>query len=348
MIPELQNINIVDVVSRVTPIKKVSVHEWAGGCPRCGGHDRFRVNDQKGYFCRHCQNEPGSGGRWGDAVDFIMFAYNLNFRDALHRLGIDRKATPQEVEILAASRRAHEEEERKAEQIQQAAVHDRLTSYPEWRGYAEAAKIGTRGRDLWRTRGLSDFWIDYYALGYCASRQYQCGEQTFTSDSLTIPYFRIVRKPDGEFDHWHCIGLQHRLLVQDAPGGKYRPHLAGAGKHLFYGDVYQSNVFGDLLIVEGEIKAMVTWSTLWIDDVPLAPNLTVIGVPGKGWKEEWIAQFQQAESVTICLDPDATDSANRLKRMIGDKARVLLLPDKIDDLITAGVIGAEKLLDLLA
>jgi hypothetical protein len=349
MIPELHT-NLVDRIGKYTHLRKIAAHEWAGPCIRCGGRDRFRVSDQKGWFCRECTGEPGSTGKWNDYADFTSIMLHWTLAQTLQSIGANRKLSPAEITALDAERKTRQEQERKAEQQTQAQVHQRLTDCRDWReyaGYMQAPEY----RALWHKRGLSDNWIDYYALGYCPNRTWNGPDGTFESDSLTIPYFRPAFKridDHEEFDHWHVIGLQHRLLTPNAPGGKYRPHLAGAGKHLFYADIYQRGPTAyDLLIVEGEIKAIITETALWVDQDKIAPNLSVVGVPGKGWREEWVTEFQQSPRVTICLDPDAADSAKRLAQMIGPQAQVILLPDKIDDLINIQVLDGWKLLQLL-
>lgn len=353
MMPEIQNIDIVALIGRDVPLRKVSAHEWASPCPRCGGRDRFRVNDQKkGFFCRHCIGEPGSGGKWGDAVDYLRFAYNISFREALQRLHLDRRATTEEIEQMQAERRRAEEEQRKQEREEQARVQLQLNQNPEWWAYHHNLFRYPEAVQMWHDRGLSDAWINYYGLGYCPQRQwYVRDDKSFESASLTIPYLNPQFCKEGdheEFKGWRITALQHRLLIENPPGGKYRPHLAGAGKQLFFTDVFQRNVMGDLLIVEGEVKAMVTWASLWIDGELIAPNLTVVGVPGHGWREEWLEQFRKAERSFVCLDPDA-DAQKAAKRLLPmlNKPKNILLPDKIDDLINAGVLNGWKLLSLM-
>jgi hypothetical protein len=345
MIPELRE-NLVDRIGKFASLRKVSAHEWASACPRCGGKDRFHVNDEKGWFCRQC-----SPDHFGDYADFTAFAFGWTLIETLKAIGANRKLSPAEIAALDAERKANQEKQRQTEQHEQAQVHQRLTEQPEWRGYAELVKR-PEIRALWLDRGLSDAWIDYYAVGYCPERRWNGPDGQFISDSLTIPYFRpAYKRVDGceHFDHWHVIGMQHRLLIDNPPGGKYRPHLAGAGKQLFYADIYQRGATCfDLLIVEGEIKAMRTEAALWNEAGPLAPNLRVVGVPGKGWREEWAAEFRQSPCVTICLDPDAQDSARKLAAMIGPQANVVMLPDKIDDLINMGVLDGWGLLELMA
>lgn len=344
MIPELHE-NILPYISRYTSLKKVSAHEWAGSCPVCGGHDRFKVNDQRGWFCRHCTGSE----KWGDLADFTKLVFGWSLHETLSRFNLDRRATAEEIAVAEERRKAIDEEARKAEAEKQAVIHTQLTQSPDWRIYHDNLDKYPSSRQAWHERGLSDDWIEYYRLGYSPSRRFNNGDSYFESASLTIPYFRPVYTPNdegGDDVTWQVIQLKHRLLSDNTPGGKYRPHLSGAGNHLFFTDLFQRSIFGDLLIVEGEIKAIVTWAALWIGLECLAPNMTIIGIPGQGWRSEWVEQFNQANRVFICLDPDAQTSAMRLMGMIRKPAKNILLPDKIDDLINIGVLDGEKLLEL--
>jgi len=106
------------------------------------------------------------------------------------------------------------------------------------------------------------------------------------------------------------------------------------------------NLFGDVLIVEGEIKAMVVWSHLWKDDgMPYKADLSVIGLPGKNYKQEWIETLKKADNVFICLDPDAEREAKNLEQSLNGRA--FKLPGKIDDLFLNGCMDAISLLNIL-
>jgi hypothetical protein len=343
-IPELHE-NLVSYIGRYTTLKKVAVHEYAGPCPVCGGRDRLHVNEKKGWFCRKC-----TGEKFGDLGDFTALAFGWTLKETLKQFNLDRRATPAEIEAMETKRKAAQIEAMAEEAAKQEQVHQRLTDCGDWWHYYQNIEKYPEARAMWNKRGLSDTWIDYYRLGYNPGREFTSGDEKFISASLTIPYFRPVFKqhPEGGANvTWKVIGLQHRLLADNPPGGKYRPHFAGAGKHLFFADLHErQSAPVDVLIVEGEAKAMVTWSSLWDGDTCLYP-ISVIGIPGKGWREDWLDTFRKADRVTIILDPDATDSARKLEKAIGERARVILLPDKIDDLITMGVLDGFKLIEML-
>lgn len=341
------SVSLVDLIGKSTKLTKVASHEYAGACPRCGGKDRLHVHADKGWFCRRC----GSEVKWGDAIDWVRFTTGCGFLDAVKRLGGNISTTPEELDRIRREREEAEARQAAQEQARREQVRRELTDRADWKAYNANLTTHPEAREKWNRRGLDDSWIAYYGLGYCPEREYHSGDETFTSDSLTIPYLRPVFTPHpdgGDTVTWRVVGLQHRLLRADAPGGKYRPHLAGAGKSLFYTDVMMRRSVGDVLLVEGEIKAMVVWAALWDGEECLAPGLTVIGTAGAAVKGELLSELAHVEKITICLDPDAEKEADKLAVMLGaQRSRVIKLPGKIDDLIVAGVLDAFTILDLL-
>lgn len=341
-------VNLLDLIGNTTKLKKVAAREYAGACCRCGGNDRLHVNTDKGWFCRRCHGAE----RWHDAIAFVQFSQGCNFIEAVTRLGGKADITPAEMERMKAEREAAEREQERAEQLERAAVHAELTARADWKAYAANLDTCPGARELWHARGLDDNWIAYYGLGYNPGREFGHGEDRITSPSLTIPYFRPVfcANPEGGDDvTWRVVGLQHRLLADNTPGGKYRPHMRGAGKSLFYTDLLARKSTRKVLLVEGEIKAMVTWASLWEgEEICYAPELTVIGTAGASVKGELLAELELAEQVLICLDPDAEREAVKLAKMLGEqRSKVIRLPGKIDDLIVAGALDTGTLLRIL-
>jgi hypothetical protein len=194
---------------------------------------------------------------------------------------------------------------------------------------------------------LRDDWQNYFKVGYNPGREFTSGDDRFTSSSLTIPYFAPGPR-FGDSEPSICVGLTHRLLVENAPGGKYRPHLAGLGKSLFLTQPYWRQLQDTALIVEGEIKAMVTFSCAWMGEDCILPNLDIVGTAGANMKPDLLAQFAHCKRIYICLDPDAKKHAAQLAITLGqERCKVINLPDKIDDLINMGVLDAFGLLELL-
>jgi DNA primase len=58
--------------------------EYAGACPFCGGHDRFRVWPEQGehgrWWCRQC-------GRRGDAIQYLRDVRKMGFQEACQYVG---------------------------------------------------------------------------------------------------------------------------------------------------------------------------------------------------------------------------------------------------------------------
>jgi putative DNA primase/helicase len=80
-IERAQAISIADIaIERGLPLKKVG-GELIGGCPHCGGRDRFGVSISANLFnCRAC----GIGGH--GAIRFLMWVDGVGFPEAVARL----------------------------------------------------------------------------------------------------------------------------------------------------------------------------------------------------------------------------------------------------------------------
>lgn len=312
--------------------------EYSGACPRCGGSDRFHVHREKGWFCRQC-----AGDHWHDAIDYIMWRDRVDFIEAYKRLGGSSQMTQTERDALRFEREQREAEQRQQRQAKQA---ERLLELQQdsphityWQMMNDAE------RDLWHKRGLSDLWIDYFKVGYSPAHTFAHDGEPFTAPSLTIPSYHV---PEPQADP-QCVYLIHRLLMDNPPGGKYRPHLSGLSRPLFRCDLYDTVIVGEVLLIEGEIKAMVTWAHLQ-DHVNRAhpQNITgrmsIIGTTTKNINPAQLEELAGASLIWICLDPDARDEAAKTARALGaDRCRIIDLPGKIDDMLNEGALNIERL-----
>jgi DNA primase len=72
-----QRADLLALSSQDTPLRKVASSgggEWAGACPFCGGHDRFRVQPrQQRWLCRGCTD-----GKWRDVIDYVSRRNHLD------------------------------------------------------------------------------------------------------------------------------------------------------------------------------------------------------------------------------------------------------------------------------
>ncbi len=324
-------VSIFDLIEPDTQLHGGPV-EYSGACPRCGGTDRFHVNREKGWFCRQC-----AGDHWHDALDYIMWRDRVDFIEAYKRLGGTNQMSQAERDTLRAERERREAEQQAARAAKQAErlaqLQDDNPHMKYWQDMDET------GRERWYKRGLSDLWIDYFKVGYSPARVFTHDDQQFTSPSLTIPSYR-AKEPQAEPD---CVYLVHRLLLDNPPGGKYRPHMSGLSRPLFRCDIFAPEITGEVLLIEGEIKAMVTWAQLQdhVDQTHprgVMGRLSVIGSTTKNLNPAQMGELAGASMIWICLDPDARQEADKLARNLGtERCRIIDLPGKIDDMLNAGI-----------
>jgi hypothetical protein len=356
--------DLLDLAEQLTNLKKSSSSaggEWSGRCPFCGhlpgGADKngFSVQPyhtpEPRWLCRKCTD-----GKWQDVIDFIERRDNLDFMGAVKALfGQDVKLAPDEVERLRKERAERIALQQQEERDETERRRDELNRSGAWLEYWKNLDRYDM-RDLWRKRGLADLWQDYFKVGFCPERTFGYDEQFFKSPTLTIPTFHPVmdqENPEGRELSWKCAQLIHRLLLPEPPGGKYRPHLAGCGKPLFRADIF-APIHGDVLLVEGEIKAAVAWAHIqdYVYAHHYGPGILgrfqVVGTAGQGFKPESAVELTGAERIWICLDPDASEAAGRVGKLLGPKrCRIIQLPSKIDDMLIDGRLDAGDLPGLM-
>jgi hypothetical protein len=347
-------VNLYDLISAETRLEG-GPSEFYGQCPLPGCSSRDdalhvrETADGWQWFCRRCHNDSTHPGRfWFDALDFIMHREGITSKaDALARLGLDKPVDPAVREQQQADlARRRTEREQESLLLKTDALEKASTLWPQF--YQNLDKY-PQGRVIWHTRGLRDEWIDYFKVGYNPVFLHSQG----TTDALTIPFFKPhIAQPDGTLT-WEFTGMTQRLLGKDIPAGHKYHSFKHMGKDLFRCDLY-APICGNVLVVEGPIKGMVTWANLqdwgWENrrSRSILRNLQVVATDGKYFKEEWIPEFDQAERIWILRDPDAyTDSVRQAKLLGVERCEILTLAGKIDDMLNAGQLALEDLEDLL-
>lgn len=351
--------DLLSLAESITTLRKTASSnggEWSGPCPFCGRatHNGFVVQphaSEARWLCRKCTD-----GKWQDVINFIERRDNLTFLDAVKALfGPAVQLSPDRAEALQAERRAAEEAKRLEEERSQAERRAALEASGAWAAYYDNLRTSPQARALWASRGIPAEWQDYYRVGYSPAHTFWHNGASFESASLTIPTFRanFSSTSDPEIT-WTCVGLAHRLLMEDAPGGKYRPHLAGTGKPLFMADLIAPRIMDDVILVEGEVKAMVAhrfiqeWGYEHAFDRLHIGRVSVVGAPGKSFKSTWVPEFADAQHIWICLDPDADSSADSVAHLLDPaRCRIIDLPGKVDDMLLAGRLDARDLDELL-
>lgn len=266
----------------------------------------------------------------GDVIDFVMKQRRCDFVRACEILGGESKPDPEAVRQAATERaeRAARDLEQQIEKAQEALAE--LRRAQAWVSYHETLEENDNARQLWRARGVPDAYQNYWQLGYADTFTVGTKVGKWTTPTLTIPIFGRG---------WEVLTIRHRLLNPPTPNDKYRPERPGLSAHPFLGDPDRGFDHDRILVVEGEIKGMVTYITL--DD----PNIQVIGIPGKTWFPH-IADQLKGHDVTVCFDPDADQEALGAAKSVGGK--VVRIAIKVDDAINAGVIDQKSLMALIS
>jgi hypothetical protein len=318
--------NMVDLAAKAGSRMRRAGSEWRGNCPLHNGKDTnsFAVYNEAGKQKWKCfSHDCGQG----DALDFVQAWLGFDRDAAYDYLGGERNIDPQEAMRLATIRAATVEKAL-AETIAQAQkALDELRAARSWLKYN--ANLDEVSRELWRERGIPDVWQDIWQLGFCPQFTVKTGSGLWTTSTLSIPIFDKSPEP---------INVRHRLLNPPTPTDKYRPDRPGLKASPFLCDPDIGFDCERILVIEGEIKSMVTYITL--DDT----ELQVVGIPGKNYLKD-LTDRLKGHQVTICLDPDAKEQAEAMAREVG--GYVLHLRGKIDDVILESALDKWTLRKIL-
>jgi hypothetical protein len=292
-------------------------------CFDCIFHDEatpgaFQVYED-GYHCFSC-------GVSGDLFDFMAKYCNRPLAEVLRGYRVN----PEE-ELRQKALAAEKAEERLKNEIERA--QEALLALQEAKAWVRYHNQMTdHSRALWRGRGVPDWYQDDMSFGYDPNHSIFAGGKEYLSPTLTISIWNRDT----------VVGIKHRVLNQEEGCPKYYPEMSGLGQPLFIANK-DKDVEGKTVLVEGEIKAAVTFVTL--DD----PNVQVLGLPGKEPKDALLKRLDKCDPIYMILDPDAyqkpsperPSAAAMIAKTLGaERILSVRLPEKIDDIIVK--YGLEK------
>lgn len=296
---------------------------WRSTCPIHKGTDKTAFSiwlDDKWKW--KCFSGKCGGG---DVIDYIIARDRVDIKRAIEILGGGNPLTIEEVQTATTERRKRAEEwEAKKRAEYEQALQD-LHQARAWERYA--ANLAGHNQ-LWRDRGVPDEYQGYWHLGYCPDFAYRHDEQLYHSPSLTIPIYNGEEMP---------ANIRHRILKPVDPNDKYRPDRPGLRALPFMADYLESE-HNKILVVEGEIKAMVTYICL------NSPEWQVYGIPGKQSFRDLLGRTKD-RPVWILFDPDAREQAEEAAKLVG--GRMVQISVKIDDAINAGALDKNGLARIL-
>ena len=238
--------------------------EYAGPCPFCGGHDRLRVQPERGlWWCRQC-----SGERWQDAIAYVMQRDSVGLVEAAKRLGVDSAALPTpstpsaDPEPTSAWRRAALEVVERCE----AAL---------W------SAAGAQAREYLHHRGLCDATLRQWRLGYNPATQRLAG--LHVERGILIPWFIAgglwqvkIRRPQGEPRYVSVAGGRPLLYGADTLAGQ-----------------------ATAVLTEGELDALV----LWQEAGDLA-GVATLGSASKGLDRRALSYLLPVSRLLVAYDTD--------------------------------------------
>ena len=297
-------INLIDLAERAGSKLRHSGGEWRGNCPVHGGEN------SSGFVI------------WDDGKRWTCFTGDCGSGDALMFL------TPAETLRLQAEQamRAAKVLQESIEKAQ--AVLKEIESSQIWLKYNEQLMASQEGQAWWDGRGVPSAFQSIWQLGYETDRRIWVGEEVHVP-TATIPLFGY---------DWHCNNVKHRLIGAPDGAGKYRYEYDHASAPLFLAnpDLEKPTT---TVVVEGEIKAMVTYITL--DE----PGWQVIGMPGKSTKIDKVKPYLESSTdVFVLCDPDTGKLNESIVAELGkERCRIVDTPVKIDDYILACDISKKKL-----
>lgn len=292
-------------------------------CPLHGGHDAsgFAIYREHGRDMWICfTDDCGSG----DVIDFVKKWRGMDFTHACEFLGGDVHSDPLEMQRLARLRVENEKRDMEKSIARYQAALAELRFADKHVVYHD--NMQQWARDMWTARGLDESMQDFFTLGSCES--FAIGDGQY-SPTLTLPIFD---------EQEELLSIRHRLVKPISPNDKYRPEGKGLGSPPFLA-VPRMGYNGNLIIVmEGEIKAAVTWANIAESDVQ------TIGVAGRTNFTKLIEPLQK-KNVIVIPDPGAEKDAYGFAKSI--HARYLPMTEKIDDYILQTGINTNDFYRLL-
>lgn len=222
----VSSIDLVELVRGVVVLN----HSLNGPCPKCGGRDRFFITRPRTHFgCRKCDFR-------GDALDFVVGAYNLSIPEAVSFLGgktsVPDRPRLQPVQDLPSGdwRRSSWQEKIK---LKIDSAHNLIKRLP------------NHGSDYLSARGISEEMIELYRLGY-DTRVYDPVDQSHRP-AITIPWL---------LKGGTVTALKYRYIDMAASVDKSRRFRQESGGEMVIYGLHTRICADNLAIIEGEFNAI--------------------------------------------------------------------------------------------
>lgn len=317
--------DLFPLVEADVPLKRSGAW-WIGPCPFCGGKDRFNLHstpDGWRWFCRHCGD-----GRYHDEAAYIMRRENLDYPEALKRMGTEKPDWKQVDRRTADLRQASEE--RQPTQIWRARARE----------FAETCRRnlrlpgGEKALDYLHGRGLDDRTIVKYGLGFNPSDYSENLHVWGLDGDGPVKLERGITIPCLGFGGMYYIKIRRAL----PPGSKQSKYgQVRGGKVGLFG---WPNLRGAWLAIftEGEFDCMILDQEA--GDLAAVCTLGAATNSIQTINTDLLTPIISSAHLTACYDNDEAGRAGTLALQKAlPRVQILSLPDLFHDLNDAHLGG---------
>jgi hypothetical protein len=294
---------------RTNYVQRWSNTEWSAACPRCGG-------------------EPHPNGEWPDRLRIFLdeplrvWCRHCGWFTTAREQRGGASISEEEKARFRTEQIAYQEARKRSAELALRNLSDNRL----WETLHN--NLDKDARAWWRKRGIPDSMQDFWRLGWNPDLAYWHKRESQQGPAASIPIFA---------PNWEAVDIKYRLINPPSPTDKYRATTKGQSLFLANPD---ASLDGHLIVVEGEIKAMVTALKLG--------DMNIVGLPSKSPSRDIIDLLKKADRITLVIDPDAKVEAYDLALEIGKhKVRGVRTPMKIDDGILAANLDDRDVLRLL-
>lgn len=289
-----RQIDLLQLAERYTQLKRVASTgggEFAGPCPVCGGHDRFRVQPQaRRWLCRHCTE-----GKWQDANALYRAIHRSSFAEAVSALAGDplppaSAKPPANIEPVRAG-----------------------PPNAEWQARAQAfvaeaqrelwSERGQRARAWLNARGLADETLRRWQIGFVTKPRWEPASDWGLNDRRVFIERGIVVPAQVGDSLWY-------LKIRRAAGEPKYIQIRGGLPALFMADTLREAQ--EACITEGEFDALLLWQCL---QHAINPRWRALGVATLGSQSnrlnlgDWARYLYHLKHIVIMYDQDGHSDA---------------------------------------
>ncbi|RMH40662.1 MAG: hypothetical protein D6694_09840 [Gammaproteobacteria bacterium] len=259
--------DLLSLIEQRIPLRKRGRY-YVGACPFCGrGRDRFTLKPTLSGWRWHLR--PGNenpcphptDNAYHTAIDFVMQAEGLSFRDALETLSTTRLTKHRKRSVVRQpDTDAHPLDVGFA--MPSATWQHRCLAILLRSVRTLNAPTGHSGCKYLTDRGVTSATWQYWMFGLAAPRDPKSGRRR---PAIVIPYL------DGALN---LTALKYRFLRDEEGQVRYTAH-PGSKPYLFGLYDYVPSLHTTLLIVEGELNAVSVWQVRW-------PGLLAVSIGSEG------------------------------------------------------------------